>query len=31
MGEDIALGNSKNDERFMKLAIEQAKIAEDNG
>ena len=31
MGEDIALGNSKEDERFMKLAIEQAKIADDNG
>ena len=31
MGEDIALRNSKEDERFMKLAIEQAKIAQDNG
>lgn len=31
MGEDIALGNNKQDEWFMKLAIDQAKIAEENG
>jgi hypothetical protein len=31
MGEDIVLGNSKEDQRFMRTAIEAARIALENG
>ncbi|MHC4595150.1 MAG: tRNA adenosine(34) deaminase TadA [Planctomycetota bacterium] len=31
MAKDIDLSNNKEDEKYMKIAIEQAKIAEDNG
>lgn len=31
MGKDIALSNNKEDEKYMKISIEQAKIADENG